>query len=273
MKIHHLNCMSFRRFAVLEVTHVLLLETQDGLILIDSGLGLGDFSQPGWAEWLVLQLDGIAATPAETPIRQIAALGFDPRDVHDIVPTHLHLDHIGGACDFPWAKIHVWEAEIQAGLRPAGWLGTFSYFPARWKNHPGLTSYSMGKERWFELEAIPVIERADVEIWLVPLVGHSPGACGVAIKGKNGWLWHCGDAYVRQIQVDPFKPGNAFPWLTRGLEDSMFPVTAREKIRKILAVHGDQIEAMCSHDPEFFLHSKNSSHIPTPFAGSPPVDL
>jgi glyoxylase-like metal-dependent hydrolase (beta-lactamase superfamily II) len=256
VKIHHLNCMTFRRFTHLEVTHVLLLETQEGLILVDSGLGLGDFSQPGWAEWLALRLDGFAASPNESPIRQLAALGFNPREVRDIFPTHLHLDHIGGACDFPWAKVHIWDAELQAGLHPTGWLDYFGYFPARWKGHPGLTVYSLGKERWFGLAAIPILRRAEVEIWLVPLVGHTPGLCGVAIKSEKGWLWHCGDAYVRQTQVNPAKMGSAFPWIARQVENSMFPVGAREKIRDILTVHGDQVEAICSHDPELFRLAK-----------------
>ncbi len=259
MKIHHLNCMSFREFNLPEITHVLLLETQDGLILVDSGLGLDDFAHPSWVEWLALRMGGVTAVPAETPIRQIAALGLDPQDVRDIVPTHLHFDHIGGARDFPWAAVHVWEVEVQAALHRTDWKDFFGYFPGRWKNHPGLKPYSLGDERWFGLEAIPVIRRGDVEIWLVPLVGHSPGMCGVAVKGDHGWLWHCGDAYVRQMQVAPKGPGTAFPAIAQGVENAMFPVTARQKIRKVLAEHGDEVIAICSHDTDVFYRMKAAS--------------
>ena len=112
--------MSFHLFGFPEVTHVLLLETKNGLILIDSGLGLADFTHPNWVEWLALRLSGVISTPEETPIRQVAALGLDPQDVHDIILTHLHWDHIGGACDFSWANIHVWEVERAAAPRNAG---------------------------------------------------------------------------------------------------------------------------------------------------------
>ena len=59
MKIHTLNCMSFLRFGQTEVTQVLLLELQDGLILVDAGLGLDSFSHPNWFEWLELFLNRI----------------------------------------------------------------------------------------------------------------------------------------------------------------------------------------------------------------------
>ncbi len=258
LKIHHLNCMSFRAFNMFEVTHVLLIESADGLILIDSGLGLEDFDHPNWVEWLAIRLGGVTATPDETPVRQIAALGLDPRQVHDIVLTHLHFDHVGGAVDFPWAKVHAWDVEYTAGLHPKGWKGFFGYFPKRWKNHPNLKLYSVADDRWFGLDAIPVIKRAEVEIWLVPLVGHSPGMCGVAVKTDTGWLWHCGDAYVRQMQVDPNGPGMAFPKFLQWIEDAMLPIDARRKIKKVLAEHGDEVRAICSHDTWMFHRMANS---------------
>jgi glyoxylase-like metal-dependent hydrolase (beta-lactamase superfamily II) len=244
--------MSFHQYTVPEITQVLLLETRDGLILVDAGLGLDDFNHPSPVEWLVMRLTGVFATPAETPIRQVTALGLNPRDVRDIVPTHLHFDHIGGALDFPWAKIHVWDAELAAGLRPSGLLGLASYYPARWKNHPGLTPHTLDNGSWFGLPALPVIQRPDVEIWLVPLTGHSPGHCGVAIRAASGWLWHCGDAYTRQMQVDPVNPRPAFPAIGRALEETMFPGPALQKIRQVLSAHGDEVTAICAHDPEIF---------------------
>jgi glyoxylase-like metal-dependent hydrolase (beta-lactamase superfamily II) len=258
MQIHHLNCMSFRAFSIPEITHVLLIESVDGLILIDSGLGLDDFDHPKWVEWLAIRLNGVTATPAETPIRQVAALGLNPLQVRDIVPTHLHFDHIGGAVDFPWATVHVWDIEFNAGLHPKGWKGFFGYFPKRLKNLPNLRLYSLTDDHWFGLTAIPVIKRTDVEIWLVPLVGHSPGMCGVAIHSDIGWLWHCGDAYVRQMQVDPNGPGTAFPKFARRIEDAMFPKDARRKVNAVLAEHGDEVNAICSHDTEMFYQMKNS---------------
>lgn len=45
MKIHHLNCMSYT-LGVPEITHCLLIETNDGLVLVDTGLGTQDYTNP-----------------------------------------------------------------------------------------------------------------------------------------------------------------------------------------------------------------------------------
>jgi glyoxylase-like metal-dependent hydrolase (beta-lactamase superfamily II) len=256
MKIHHLNCMSFRAFKIPEITHVLLIDSADGLILIDSGLGLDDFVHPNWVEWLAIFSKGVTATPDETPFRQVMSLGLDVHQVRDIVPTHLHFDHFGGAVDFPWATVHVWDVEYRAGLNPKGWKSFFGYIPERLKKPPNIKLYSLTSDHWFGLEAIPVIRRTDVEIWLVPLVGHSPGMCGVAIKTDSGWIWHCGDAYARPMQVDPGCSGTAFPRIARGIESALFPVEARRKIKLILAEHGDEVRTICSHDAGMFFQMK-----------------
>ena len=251
MHIHHLNGMSFRRFHIQEITHFLLLETPGGIILIDAGLGLADYLHPSLVERLARMADGANGTMDETPVRQVARLGLDTAKVTDVVPTHLHFDHVGGAVDFPHAFLHVWEVELNAGLHPAGLKGLLGYFPERWKSHPGLKVYTLGAETWFGLPAMPVIRRDDVEIWLVPLTGHCPGHCGVAIKTETGWLWHCGDAYVRQCQVDPVNPKYAFPAIARWFEEFMFPHQSIEKIQKVLREH-PEVTAICSHDPLSF---------------------
>jgi len=76
--------------------------------------------------------------------------------------------------------------------------------------------------------------------------------CGVAVTHDSNWLWHCGDAYVRQLQVNPDGPRTAFPRFALGIEDAMFPIAAREKVSAVLAEYGDEIQAFCSHDTNTF---------------------
>ena len=45
MKIHHLNCMSFH-FGVDSITHCLLIQMARDLVLVDTGLGIGDYENP-----------------------------------------------------------------------------------------------------------------------------------------------------------------------------------------------------------------------------------
>ncbi|TET54769.1 MAG: MBL fold metallo-hydrolase, partial [Anaerolineales bacterium] len=48
MAIHHLNCASMRgRFPRLEaITYCLLVETNRGLVLVDTGIGRQDYTDP-----------------------------------------------------------------------------------------------------------------------------------------------------------------------------------------------------------------------------------
>src|SRR5262245_48255579 len=84
------------------VCHCWLVESDDGLILVDTGIGQADLSDVAgrlgrWFQWAVRP----DTDPGTTALGQIARLGFDPRDVRHIVPTHLDLDHAGGLPDFP----------------------------------------------------------------------------------------------------------------------------------------------------------------------------
>jgi len=60
------------------------------------------------------------------------------------------------------------------------------------------------------------------------------------------------------MQVDPNGPGTAFPKFARGIEDAMFPIDARRKIRNVLIEHGDDVMAISSHNTEMFYKLKNS---------------
>ena len=48
VKVHHLNCASFRPLLLPPmVAHVLLVERDAGLLLVDTGYGSGELADPG----------------------------------------------------------------------------------------------------------------------------------------------------------------------------------------------------------------------------------
>ena len=127
MRIHHLNCGSLcprggRLFGgaggllspAPMCCHCLLIEGDDGLILVDAGLGVEDVNEPRRLGFLFNATARPRLDVAETALRQVADLGFPPSDVRHIVPTHLDLDHAGGISDFPGAAVHVFAAELRA---------------------------------------------------------------------------------------------------------------------------------------------------------------
>jgi glyoxylase-like metal-dependent hydrolase (beta-lactamase superfamily II) len=218
IRVHHINCATMcpasARFVLGEgglferarmVCHCLLIESDDGLVLVDTGLGLADIADPTRLGRRFLRRTAPRLDPAETALAQITALGFRARDVRHIVPTHLDLDHVGGLADFPEAQVHVFEDEYAAAVQPPS---AKRYRARQWAHGPRWDRRALAGERWFGFEAVRAIAAPAPEILLVPLGGHSNGHCGVAVRDGQGWLLHAGDAYFSHRELDSRRPSS-----------------------------------------------------------------
>lgn len=203
VKVHHLNCGTMRPpggFTL--VCHCLLLETPRGLCLVDTGFGRGEAAfgaLPGYYRRLVRP----ALAEEESALHQVTALGHDPRDVRDIVVTHLDVDHAGGLRDFPWARVHLHAAEHAAATRPTGSADRNRYRARQWEHGVDWMTYDdRGGDTLFGLSAIRPLHDLP-GLALIPLAGHSRGHSGVAVDTGDGWLLHAGDAYWFHGEVAP----------------------------------------------------------------------
>jgi glyoxylase-like metal-dependent hydrolase (beta-lactamase superfamily II) len=196
MDIRYLNCFTcsaripghWRTGAL-----CLLIETNQGLLLVDTGLGQEDYVHRP-AILRTFQLATIVPLdPQEAAVHQVARLGYQPRDVRHIVLTHMHFDHCGGLPDFPHASVHVHHREFEAFTgRPRRWTD-WAYVRRHIAHQPQFLLYDEdGAEHWFDFPAIRL--PFEPQMWLVPLIGHTPGHCGVAVRTVSGWLFHVGDA-------------------------------------------------------------------------------
>ena len=183
------------------VVHTLLVETpRDGLVLVDTGLGLDDVRHPKerlgagfvWSARPLLD-------EGHTARGQVERLGFDPHDVRHIVTTHLDLDHAGGLVDFPDASVHVHRVEKEAAIGRASMLEKERYRAVHFEHRPKWVLHEPGGDTW---EGLASIQAVTDDILLVPLHGHTRGHCGVAVKDDLGWLLHCGDAYFFHEELD-----------------------------------------------------------------------
>lgn len=264
MRVHHLNtgtmCPMGQRWVngtgslfsrARLVCHCLLLEMNDGLALVDTGIGLDDIAEPArlgrrWVRQTAPRLD-----PAETAVRQITALGYSQDDVRHVLLTHLDRDHAGGIADFPNAKVHVHRREYEMAVlgRPAAPKGR--YVTRQWKHGPEWMLYHEGGDDWFGFKGVRALGDRESDILMIPLPGHTLGHCGVAVRGKEGWLLHAGDSYFfhGQIQQKPHIP------LVLGLFQRRADMARaarqenQERLRALQARHGHEVTIFNSHDP------------------------
>jgi glyoxylase-like metal-dependent hydrolase (beta-lactamase superfamily II) len=229
----------------------LLIEGEDSLTLVDTGFGIRDYASPSRHVELFIRMNGIPRDINETAVNQVTNLGFKPEDIRQIVMTHLHLDHVGGVADFPWAEIHVLKTEFESAINPRklSWVDRIGYVREHLGSSTNWILHSHQGDEWFGLKCVPLIKELSHNILLIPLRGHSQGHCGVAVETENGWLLHCGDAYVRQMQIDVDEPQDPFPFFVRPLSRIMFPLNSIERVRKLRREHGEQIRLFSSHDP------------------------
>jgi glyoxylase-like metal-dependent hydrolase (beta-lactamase superfamily II) len=227
MPIHFLNCGTMRPYfpPVQNGVTCLLVETNQGLVLVDTGLGLADLLHPGRRMRLLTAAMRSPRDIRETALQQVKRLGHSPDEVHHIVMTHLHLDHAGGLPDFPRARVHLYQPEYDHVISGhTGW----EYAQGHWAHGPHWSPHQLHGEKWYDFDAIR-LEGLHPEIWLVPLVGHSAGHSGVAVRDGRGWVLHAGDALPFNAAVNDVPD-----WISRALLGPHVP-----RLRQFMQAHSE----------------------------------
>ena len=251
MKVHHLNCGSIhaRLPRVDAIIYCLLIEMDDGLILVDTGFGTQDYVAPSPMMRSFLYLMGSPRNFEETALFQIRTLGFFRNDVRHIVLTHLHLDHAGGLPDFPDAAVHVYAREYESAMKPRSLIerGCDS---SHWNHDPNWVLYEHIDNEWFGFESIQVAGVSSADIRLIPLPGHTRGHCGVAVKTPQGWLFDCGDAasplhFHSDLHRDQFQ--HEYLRFPNWIADWVLGPNI-ERLRKATSESKNQVKIFSAHD-------------------------
>lgn len=271
IKVHHLNCVSAcplggrlmdgRAPSVWQrgclCCHCLLLETNEGLALVDTGYGLQDVRQPQRRlSSLFLWMMSPDLREEMTAAVQIERLGFRREDVRHIVLTHLDFDHAGGLDDFPMAAVHLLRREREAAAAQKTWLDRQRYRPQQWASQSRWRLYDGGHgEPWNGFGCVRDLAGLPDDVLLVPMPGHTLGHAAIAVRAQSGWLLMAGDAYFhhREMDVDA-------PWCTPGLrmyqtlmeKDRSARLSNQDRLRALKARQGQGIEILSAHDPVEF---------------------
>ncbi|WP_216822909.1 MBL fold metallo-hydrolase [Aeromicrobium sp. A1-2] len=237
------------------ICHVLLCETDDGLVLVDSGLGRHDFADPkrmGPAR-LMLRPE---RDDAKTAVGQIEALGFRADDVAHIVLTHMDFDHIGGAADFPGATIHTTADEHDWAVVNPNLTSKLRYAQKQWAYGPTFQTHAGPGDPWKHgLSGIEVLPG----ITYVPMPGHTRGHAAVAVDaGERGLLVHAGDAVFDASSYAATSPSGT-P-LTKVRRMRAFETAMAEDRKRITGNHAalrllndeDGITVLNAHDKRIF---------------------
>jgi glyoxylase-like metal-dependent hydrolase (beta-lactamase superfamily II) len=250
------------------VCHCLLVETEQGLLLVDTGIGLADVADAdGRLGRRFVRLTRPRLDPEETAARQLLRLGYAVDDVRHIVLTHLDLDHAGGLVDFPKATVHVREPEHVAATAPPTRTERMRYRSVQWEHAPRWELHpAVGDQQWFGIHG--ATELPDLPgILLVPLSGHTRGHSGVAVRvgsdgGRSRWLLHAGDAYFFHTEIDPARP-KVPPGLAYFESSVQFDraerLASRDRLRTLREVNGGRVEIFSAHDAVEFERARTNA--------------
>jgi glyoxylase-like metal-dependent hydrolase (beta-lactamase superfamily II) len=219
-----------------------LIETDQGLTLVDTGPGLNDYAHPHAMLRLFQVITRMKMDPQEAAVNQIKCFGIKPEDIRHIVLTHMHFDHCGGLPDFPHAKIHVHRREYDAFTgRMRRWTD-LAYVRRHIAHKPDWVFYDIPGGKFYDFDAIRL--PFEPEMWLIPLFGHTWGHCGVAIKMESGWFFNASDAGAISNDTTP-------AWLIKlvlGPHDG--------RLRQFMHAHREIRMTTAHMPPEFFEKSQ-----------------
>ena len=258
MKVHHLNCGSMDLPTAALVCHVLLVESEDGLVLVDSGFGLQDCADPRRRIGPVRHLTRPVLDTHETAVRQIEQLGLHTDDVRHIVVTHLDSDHIGGIADFPGAQIHVTAAEALAAIRAPSLRERIRYQHHQWAHGPRIVEHNADGEAWRGFAAAKELFPGIV---LVSLPGHSRGHACVAVDAGHRWVLHGGDSFYHPGAIDGFSP---VPRILTAMENTIAVDRKRvhdnhTRLAELYRRRDPDLFIVCAHDPTLYRQAKTTA--------------
>jgi N-acyl homoserine lactone hydrolase len=234
------------------------IEHDEGIIVVDTGETARVHERGYHPRWHPFYRRAVrfSVHPDEELGAQLLARGIGPRDVRQVVLTHLHTDHAGGLVHVTGSRVWVSRGELQRASGIAGRVQ--GYLPHRWPKwwQPEFIRFDRRPFGSFE-EAMPLTRRGDVLI--VPTPGHTPDHVSVVVCGDPSFLLAGDTSYNQSL-------------LLAGKVDGVSPdprVTRRTLARILALAHERPLVYLPSHDPDSATRLADRSVLDAGSASSP----
>ena len=211
-------------------TRVLLIEGNGRKILVDTGNG------DKWDEKYrnIYKVD----SGEQDLIASLRSRDIEPEEITDVILTHLHFDHAGGATRLDGEDLIPTFSKATYYVQKSNW---------KWANSPTeKDAGSYRKENFVPLDDHGVIEfiHGEQEIFpgirMVVVDGHTKGQQLPLITGNDTSLFYCGDLIPTAAHL-------SIPWVM-GYDN--FPLTTiREKKRYLSRALEEEWILLLEHDP------------------------
>ncbi len=238
------------------VHNAVLIQHEQGDLLIDTGLGRDVDKQVAAMGWLDQQL--FAYTKAVPVIDQLQQQGYDFDRLKAIIPTHLHWDHASGIEDFIALNTPVWvqENELETAKKhapPAFIQSQFDDPAINWHfislNNTNVLGFSASLDVF-----------NDGSVILIDLSGHTHGQIGVLVN--NEYLF-TGDSTwsIKGVNNNVGRSG-LVKWLvdlnydqqqSDNLVEKLHQLTLQNKKLVIVPAHDEIVAATLPHYPKFLM--------------------
>jgi len=233
-----------------------LLKTRQGFVLWDTGYAshFKDASAHGVYR-LYPAVTPVSFDAPQAMVHQLRARGIEPSDIHTVILSHFHADHMAGLLDFPRARVIASATGWEAVRGKTGLAALRQAFLPGLMPHDVDTRLSFAES--FPQVALPSAlapfsKAFDVlktgEVLIVPLPGHAPGHLGAFVQTEFGWVL---------LAADAAWASEAYTQLTGPAELSFLIQDSRNSyyatLRRLKALHeGGAVRIALTHVEEDF---------------------